>query len=87
MVITYGNSLERSVCLNNPSTTLLNSVRWNYVNRKQIVFFIYTKQLVLVALSFMFSGTEFDINFDHLPGREGETPEEENKTEAVKTKF
>ena len=85
--MTYGNSLEGSVCLNNPSTTLLNSARWNYVNRKQIVIFIYTKKMMLVALSLMFIGTKFDINFYHLPGGEGETPEEENKTEAVKTKF
>ena len=32
----------------------------------------------------MFSGTEFDINLHHLPGGEGETPEEEKKTEPVK---
>ena len=35
--------------------------------------------MMLVALSLMFIGTEFDINFYHLPGGEGETPEEENK--------
>ena len=49
MVITYGNSLERSVCLNNPSTTLLNSARWNYVNRKQIVFFFYLHETIGVS--------------------------------------